>query len=109
LDFKSNDPAKERYDRLTDKSNHYYSYLYGGLIIRQAEEQWAHAGFPIANRPEIIATLFNIGLQNSHPKADPAVGGSEISIENNKYVFGSLAYEFYYSGDLAADFPFSRE
>lgn len=109
LDFKSNNPSKERYDRLTDKNNHYYSYLYGGLIIRQAEKQWARASFPIANRPEIIATLFNIGLQNSHPKADPAVGGSEINIENNKYVFGSLAYEFYYSGDLAMDFPFSKE
>lgn len=106
LDFKTSDQTKERYERLTNEKNHYYSYLYGGVIIKQAISQWQKAGFDIANRPEILATLFNIGLQNSQPKANPLVGGSKIKIDGNEYVFGSLAYEFYYSGDLLEYFPY---
>lgn len=107
LDFNSNDPAKERYARLTNEKDHYYSYLYGGLIIKQILRQWERAGHVIDYRPEIIATLFNIGLQNSHPKDNPQVGGSLIKIGEDSYVFGSLAYEFYYSGDMIAEFPYS--
>lgn len=33
--------------------------------------QWEQAGFPIADRPEILATLYNIGFARSHPHADP--------------------------------------
>lgn len=108
LDFKTSDVNRERYNRLTKEDDHYYSYLYGGLIIKQAISQWQQASFPIDYRPEIIATLFNIGLQNSEPKADPQVGGSKIDINGNSYVFGSLAYEFYYSGDLMAEFPYLK-
>ncbi len=108
LNFKTSDPVKERYDRLTDERNHYYSYLYGGLIIKQVTAQWQKFGYDISYRPEIVATLFNIGIQNSKPKADPLVGGSKIEIDGNEYVFGSLAYEFYYSGDLISEFPYSQ-
>ena len=108
LNFKTADPVKERYDRLTDERNHYYSYLYGGLIIKQVTAQWQKFGYNISHRPEILATLFNIGIQNSKPKTDPLVGGSIIEIDGNKYVFGSLAYEFYYSGDLISEFPYSQ-
>lgn len=108
LDFTTSNPNKERYDRLTDGSSHYYSYLYGGLIIKQAMTQWLRAGYNISDRPEILATLFNIGLQNSKPKTEPLVGGSKISIDDNQYVFGSLAYEFYYSGDLLEAFPYNN-
>jgi hypothetical protein len=107
LDFKGNDLAKERYERLTNEKDHYYSYLYGGLIIKQILHQWEKAGHTIDYRPEIIATIFNIGLQNSHPKDNPQVGGSSIKIGEDSYVFGSLAYEFYYSGDMMAEFPYS--
>lgn len=107
LDYRpGQDPAAERYRRLTDDRNHYYSYLYGGLIIRQFERQWEKAGHPIAYRPEIVATLFNIGFDNSQPKKNPAVGGSTIDINGEKYYFGSLAYEFYYSADLMKQFPY---
>lgn len=106
LDFKTDDPDKERYNRLTDSKNHYYSYLYGGLIIKQAATQWLKSGYDISSRPEILATIFNIGLQNSKPKKEPLVGGSKIEIDGSEYVFGSLAYEFYYSGDLMAEFPY---
>lgn len=108
LNFKTDQPDKERYNRLTDEHNHYYSYLYGGLIIKQAVAQWQKSGYDISSRPEILATLFNIGLQNSKPKAEPLVGGSKIEIDGTEYVFGSLAYEFYYSGDLLEDFPYNN-
>ncbi len=106
LDFKTDNPEQERYERLANEKNHYYSYLYGGLIIKQLTTQWNSFGYNISNRPEILATLFNVGLQNSKPKKDPLVGGSKIEINGNEYVFGSLAYEFYYSGDLVSEFPY---
>ena len=107
LDFPAgSDVAKTRYDRLTNEKDHYYSYLYGALIIKQFQVQWQKAGYDLQYRPEIIATLFNIGFQNSQPKAEPAVGGSTLEIDGEKYYFGSLAYEFYYSGELADEFIF---
>lgn len=108
LDFPENiDKNEERYNRLTDNKNHYYSYLYGSLIIKELESQWEKAGYNITYRPEIVATLFNIGFDNSKPKDNPTVGGSTIEIEGEKYFFGSLAYEFYYSGELLEEFPFN--
>jgi len=107
LDFPSGiDINKERYNRLTDPSNHYYSYLYGALIIQELQSQWARAGNDISYRPEVVATLFNIGFNHSEPKENPVVGGSTIDIGTEKYYFGSLAYEFYYSGELSQEFPF---
>ena len=106
LDFATSDPASERYQRLTDENNHYYSYLYGGIYMREMMEQWKNAGFDIEYRPEIVGTLFNVGFPQSHPNADPKVGGSEIDVGDAKYSFGSLAYEFYYSGELLDEFPF---
>lgn len=106
LDFPAAaDRDKERYRRLTDEHDHYYSYLYGALILKQLASQWSKAGYDIADRPEILATLFNIGFDHSRPKANPSVGGSTIMIGADKYFFGSLAYEFYYSGSLSDEFP----
>ncbi len=106
LDFKTNNPAQERYARLTDDKNHFYSYLYGALYLKQVEQQWQAQGFDISHRPEILATLFNIGFKNSVPKANPAVGGSTMNILGQTYSFGSLAHEFYYSGVMEEEFPF---
>ena len=107
LDFPPGaDKTVERYNRLTDSHNHYYSYLYGALIIKELESQWQKKGYNINYRPEIIATLFNIGFSHSVPKDEPLVGGSTLDIGGEKYFFGSLAYEFYYSGELATEFPF---
>ena len=97
---------KKRYERLTDEHNHFYSYLYGALILRQFQAQWQKAGYDLYYRPEILATLFNIGFNHSEPKAEPMVGGSTLNIEEQKYYFGALAYEFYYSGDLQEVFLF---
>lgn len=108
LDFPEGvDQAKERYNRLTNEKDHFYSYLYGGLIVKEISTQWAKAGYNIDYRPEIVATLFNIGFNRSIPKENPLVGGSTIEINGEKYFFGSLAYEFYYSGELLEEFPFN--
>ncbi len=104
LNLSSNDVAKERYDRLTDPKNHYYSYFYGGLLIKQLISQWENKGYNIANRPELVATLFNIGFMKSAPKNNPQVGGSTIPLDGVDYTFGSLAHEFYYS-NLIPEFP----
>jgi len=109
LDFPAGvDKNKERYRRLTNEADHFYSYLYGALIVKEIQSQWAKAGFEIEYRPEVVATLFNIGFEHSEPKENPTVGGSTISIGKDKYYFGSLAYEFYYSGEMSKEFPFEQ-
>lgn len=108
LDFASLDISSERYNRLSSEKDHYYSYLYSGLYIKEILNQWNTAGFNIDDRPEIIATLFNIGFKNSAPKENALVGGSTIDINNTKYTFGSLAYEFYYSGEMSDIFGYSE-
>lgn len=105
LDFTSADHAKERIKRLTSYSDTYYSYLYTALYIKEYEAQWEKAGFAIADRPEILATLFNIGFTHSKPSATPNVGGSTLTIGGVHYTFGGLAYEFYYSGVMDAGLP----
>ncbi len=95
------------FDRLTSEDGHHYnSYLYGALYLKQMMSQWKNAGFDIQYRPEIVGTLFNVGFPQSKPKADPKVGGSAINIGDAKYSFGSLAYEFYYSGEMQDEFPY---
>ncbi|MEI8343802.1 MAG: hypothetical protein WCF93_02550 [Candidatus Moraniibacteriota bacterium] len=106
LDFAAGDPVSQRYQRLTDEKNHYYSYLYGALYLKEMMTQWKNAGFDIDYRPEIIGTLFNVGFPQSKPNPTPKVGGSNIEVEGTKYTFGSLAYEFYYSGELTDAFPY---
>lgn len=101
------DKGEQRFNRLTDESNnHYYSYLYGALYIKQMMNQWKNAGYDITYRPEIVGTLFNVGFPQSKPNANPKVGGSAINVGDAKYSFGSLSYEFYYSGELLEEFPY---
>jgi len=108
LDFQTNSPGQERFKRLTNYQNHFYSYMYAALNVKQMKIQWERAGYPIDNRPEILATLFNIGFEQSIPKENPVVGGSGINIKGKRYTFGSVAYEFYYSGELFDLFPFKN-
>lgn len=106
LDFRTLDTTQERMDRLTSFRNHYYSYMYAAVFLKQVKHQWERKGFPIDNRPEILATLFNVGFPQSKPKKNPKVGGSTIEIRNKPYSFGAIAYQFYYSGELYDLFPF---
>jgi len=95
-----------RFERITDTKNTYYSYLYAGLFMRQVSAQWEIAGFDIANRPEVLSTLYNLGFNRSIPKAAPAAGGAPITVNGGEYSFGQLGYEFYYSGELSQEFPY---
>lgn len=104
LDYKEGEG--DIYSRLTDEHNHYYSYLYTALFIKEVEAQWSRAGYDISNRPEILATIFNLGFGKSVPKKDPEVAGSIINIAGEKISFGRLSYEFYYSGELLDIFGF---
>ena len=105
LAFTSEDPKSERFTRMTDQHDHYYSYLYAGLYLKQIMAEWERAGFPIDERPEILSTLYNIGFKYSVPKADPMVGGASLSIAGTNYSFGGLAAEFYESELLVDIFP----
>lgn len=105
LDFETADPDTERFARIADEKNHYYSYLYAALYIKQIMAQWGRAGFDISTRPDVIATLFNIGFGSSKPNAEPRAGGAPIEIGETVYSFGGLAYEFYYSSELTEYFP----
>lgn len=105
LDFTTSNPNEERFMRIIDENDRYYSYLYAGLHIKQLETQWKNAGYDISKRPEILSTLFNIGFRYSKPHANPKSGGASISINGTQYSFGSLAGEFYNSSELADIFP----
>ena len=105
LDFKTTDIAAERYTRMIDQYDHYWSYLYAGLYLKQITVEWERAGFPITERPEILSTLYNIGFKYSVPKADPQVGGAGLMIAGTQYSFGGLAADFYNSDLLTDIFP----
>ena len=99
------DNDAERFNRLTNEHDRYYSYLYSAIFIKEIEKQWEKAGFPIDNRPDILATLFNIGFANSHPNSNPEIGGAEIRIGTTTYSFGGLSGSFYVSNELIDVFP----
>lgn len=99
------DSDQERFSRIIDENNHLYSYLYTTLYILQIESQWKKASFPINDRPEIIATLWNVGFDKSIPKQNPSSGGSVLDIGDKQYSFGEIARLFYYSDEMIEIFP----
>jgi len=109
LNFSNTTPLtnikEQRFTRMTDQLNHYWSYLYAGLYMKEVEAQWAKAGFPIADNSGLVSTLYNIGFANSHPNANPQVGGASITIGAETYSFGGLAQDFYNSSLLLDIFP----
>ena len=105
LNFKTDDPSAERISRLTSFHNHFYSYLYAALFLKQIQVQWEQAGHPIESRPEILTTLFNLGFARSKPNPHPNVGGATITVMDKTYSFGMIGYQFYYSGELLDLFP----
>ena len=105
LDFKSKEIDEERFQRIIDEHDHTYSYLYTALYILQINKHWSKAGFPIEDKPDIIATLYNLGFDKSKPNKDPKSGGAEIEINGVSYSFGSLAKSFYYSDEMIEVFP----
>lgn len=96
---------EELYRRLTDEKDHYYSYLYTALYLKEVMAQWERAGFPIKDDPYALVTLFNIGFANSVPKADPQPGGAPITVGGSVYSFGQLGGDFYTSNELRDVLP----
>jgi hypothetical protein len=45
-------------------------------------------------------------FNHSESETNPSVGGSTLDVEGEKYFFASLAFEFYYSGELNKVFLF---
>jgi hypothetical protein len=107
LDFPATttDITTARFARMTDQHNHYWSYLYAGLYIKEVEAQWAKAGFPIDQNAAVLSTLYNIGFTHSVPNANPQVGGAAIDILDVSYSFGGLSADFYNSSELLDIFP----
>lgn len=90
----------ELYNRLTDEHDHYYSYLYTALFIKEIENQWFAAGFDISTEPGIIATLFNLGFKESAPHPEPQVAGAAITLGDRTYTYGQLGQLIYGSAEL---------
>ncbi len=105
LDFTTQDPDTERFNRLTNEDDRSYSYLYAALYAKEIISQWEKAGFPIDKKPAIIATLYSLGFEKSKPHENPLSGGAEIEISGTSYSFGSLAQKFYDSDELMGVFP----
>lgn len=105
LNFKTEDTDKERFARMTDYEDRYFSYLYSALYLKEIKVGWKKSGFPIDTNIGVLATLFNIGFENSKPKSNPEIGGAEIEINGKIYSFGGLAKEFYDSNELIEYFP----
>jgi hypothetical protein len=97
--------SSERFTRITDQYDHKYAYLYAALYLAQIEKQWDDRGYPLKERPDILATLWNLGFTKSKPNSTPQSGGAEIAINGSKYSFGSLASTFYYSDEMIELFP----
>ena len=96
---------QELYNRLTDEKDHYYSYLYTALYLKEIEAQWKIAGYDVHSRPDVLVTLFNLGFNSSQPKANPQVAGAPITIGGQRYSFGDLGATFYHSDELLTEFP----
>ena len=90
----------ELYDRLTNDKDHYYSYLYTALFIKEILMQWERAGYDISNQPAVVATIFNLGFTNSQPKPNPVVAGTVVKLGGTNYSFGTLGGLFYESEQL---------
>ncbi|MEK7099857.1 MAG: hypothetical protein AAB883_01805 [Patescibacteria group bacterium] len=93
------------YARLTDPKDHYYSYLYTALYIKEVLAQWRAAGFDISTNAAAVVTLFNIGFQSSHPNASPQPAGAAITTGGQVYPFGVLGGLFYQSSELESILP----
>lgn len=101
------DRDAELYLRLTNEKDHYYSYLYTALYLKEVMAQWEQAGFALhaETDADALVTLFNIGFGNSVPKENPSAGGAPITVGGREYVFGALGGAFYRSEELRSLFP----
>jgi hypothetical protein len=97
--------SEELFNRLTNEDDHYYSYLYTALYIKEITAQWQKAGYDISGNPDALVTLFNIGFQKSVPSASPVAGGAEITVGGTTYTYGELGSLVYFSDELTDVYP----
>jgi len=53
--------------------------------------------------------LFSLGFESSKPNSSPKIGGETFQYGGKTYVFGEIAFDFYYSGELIKDFPIKKD
>jgi hypothetical protein len=103
--YDGGDASSVRYERLTDAKDHYYSYLYTAIYIKEIQSQWEKSGYDISENREVLATLFNLGFLKSKPHPSPKVGGAPITTGGVTYYYGELGALFYNSHELLDIFP----
>ena len=80
------------YDQIQDKLHHdpEFSIKAEGVILAMYEKAWRDAGIELKDRPDILATLFNIGFREPHP--NPQSGGYIITLSDGEKInFGDFA------------------
>jgi len=102
IDSVSDDTLKKR----LNESNHRWAYRYGALCLRCIRNQWMEAGVDLSARPEILLTIYNLGMNKCPPRPNPRAGGAIFRIDGVEYTFGSFAWEFYWSGRAYPELPY---
>jgi hypothetical protein len=92
--------------RRLQEPDHAWSYLYAALYMKCILRQWGEAGVDLSQRPEILMTIYNLGVNRCPPRPEPLAGGAVFKIDGVEYSFGSFAREFYWSGLLYPQLPF---
>ena len=69
-------------------------------FVAQIQKQWGKAGHNISNRPDVLATLYNLGFDKSKPKANPKAGGSKNYIFGKTINFGEAVQQWHDTSNL---------
>lgn len=92
--------------RRLQSSDRSWAYLYAGLYMKCVIRQWREAGVDLSRRPEIVMTIYNLGLNHCPPRPNPLAGGAVFRIGDVEHSFGSFSREFYWSGLMYPQLPF---
>lgn len=96
----------EEIARRLQSGNHLWAYRYAALCLRSIRAQWAEAGVDLSQRPEILMTIYNLGMNKCPPRPNPQAGGAIFTLDDVEYTFGSFSWEFYWSGRAYPELPF---
>jgi hypothetical protein len=83
-----------------------WSYLYAALYMKCILRQWQASGVDLSRRPEIVMTVYNLGMRHCPPRPEPLAGGAVFEIGGTEHSFGSFSREFYWSGQMYPQLPF---
>lgn len=62
------------------------------IACKVLEVEWERHQIDLSDRPEIIATLFNIGYKRSQPNSTPKSGGSTYPVAINGTIFQNICF-----------------